>query len=99
MRLYLLGLVFRIKSNPLELEVKDLTNLSIVEVLKHERRFQWEPSRKAGIDISKHIFHLVFVTQQQHASIFTCSALDFGNDGVNDCSFENVTTVRSVSCS
>ena len=99
MRPYLLGLVFRLKSNPLELEVKDLTDLSIIEVFKHERRFQWEPPRKAGIDISKHVFHLVLVTQQQHTSVFACGALNFGNDGIDDCSFERVTAVGTASFS
>jgi hypothetical protein len=98
---YLLGLVCRIEPDTFEFEVKDLPDLSVVEVFKDERRLQWESPCKARIDVSKHLFHLVLISQQKNAPVFTCRALDFGYDGVDDCcgfvGITNGTTSQHVS--
>ena len=38
----------------------------------------------------EHIFHLLFISQQEDATIIRCSALDLSNYGIDDSSFERI---------
>src|SRR4051794_38469084 len=88
---YLFGLIGRIETNVLQLELKDLTDLSIVEVFKHKRRLHWETPSKSRVNVPKHLLHLVLVSQQKHATILTRSTLNLSDNRVDDSSFVRIT--------
>lgn len=67
----------------LQFSVKDSSHLIIVEVFEEETRIDGKAPGKSGIDVLHHLFHLLFVAEEEHAAVVAGDALDFGDDGID----------------
>jgi hypothetical protein len=72
------------KGLTLELGIKDDRHFFIVEVLEQKARADGEASGESRVGLLHHLFHLLLIAKQQHASVVSGDILHFSNNGVDD---------------
>jgi hypothetical protein len=72
------------KGLSLELGIKDDRHFFIVEVLEQKARADGEASGESRVGLLHHLFHLLLIAKQQHASVVSGDILHFSNNGVDD---------------
>ena len=67
----------------LDLGIEDDCHFLVGEVFEEETGVDGEASGESWIGLLHHLFHLVLVTMQQHASVVPGNVLHFGNNGID----------------
>jgi hypothetical protein len=68
----------------LELSVEDDCHFLVAEVFEEKARGDGEASGESRIGLLHHLFHLLLIAKQQHASVVSGNILHLGDDGVDD---------------